>query len=181
MQQTLIADMLDVSAIVAGKLRLDLRPVSVAETMHAAADAARAAADARKINLSIIVESDATILADSNRLHQVFWNLLSNAVKFTPPEGKVTATIRRTNGKVEVRVEDTGRGIPRAFLPHVFDRFRQQSSGDMGGLGLGLAIVRHLTERHGGNVWADSRGEGQGATFTVTLPVPSSDKPAEER
>jgi PAS domain S-box-containing protein len=171
MQQTLVGDLLDVSAIVAGKMRLDRRPVSVSQALRGAVDSVRASAEAKHIELRVEIDADATVLGDLNRLQQIFWNLLSNAVKFTPRDGRVTAVVHRRDGECEVQVSDTGRGIAPEFLPSVFDRFRQHSPGAQGGLGLGLAIVQHLTERHGGRVSADSAGEGRGAAFTVRLPA----------
>jgi signal transduction histidine kinase/ActR/RegA family two-component response regulator len=172
----LLEDLLDVSRIAAGKLQLDLRPVDLGAVILAAADVIRPAAEAKEIRLETEVDPSAgAVLGDPDRLQQVFWNLLSNAVKFTPRRGRVVVIQRRVENGVEVRVRDTGRGIGPEFLPFVFDRFRQAEKGSttrtQRGLGLGLAIVRHLVELHGGSVAAESPGEGHGATFTVVLPV----------
>jgi CheY-like chemotaxis protein len=174
-QSSIISDVLDVSRIVSGKMRLDVRPVDLGEVLVAAIDTARPAADAKHIQIQTVVMPNLLAIADPDRLQQVFWTLLSNSVKFTPPNGRITLTAARTHGHLEVRVSDTGIGIPTDFLPHVFERFRQLDSSptrtEQSGLGLGLAIVRHLTELHGGTVLAESGGEGLGATFVVTLPV----------
>ncbi|HYY98037.1 MAG TPA: PAS domain S-box protein [Pyrinomonadaceae bacterium] len=174
-QKQLIDDILDVSRIVSGKLRLDVRPVSVVSVIEAAVDAVRPAADAKGIELGVDIGSRMGALnADPSRLQQVVWNLLSNAVKFTRRGGRVEVSAERLDDAVRVRVSDTGRGIEPDFLPYVFDRFRQADSSTTrthGGLGLGLSIVRHIVESHGGTVTAESGGKGLGATFTVTLPV----------
>jgi PAS domain S-box-containing protein len=170
----MIDDLLDVSRIVRGTLRLDPRPIEVCPVVAAAVDAMRAAAEARHVGLATALDREAgLVLGDPARLQQVVWNLLANAIKFTPPGGAVRVTVTRSDGTVRVSVADTGVGISRSFLPHVFERFRQADIGltrASGGLGLGLAIVRHLAELHGGTVEAESPGEDQGATFTVTLP-----------
>jgi len=175
-QNRLINDLLDVSRIITGKLRLDIRAVDLPGVISAAVDAARPAAEAKNLRLQTLIDPQAElILGDPDRLQQVVWNLLSNAVKFTPKEGRVQIRLERINSHVEIVISDTGKGIEPEFLPNVFDRFRQ-SDGSMtrrhGGLGLGLAIVRQLVELHGGTVSVSSAGEGQGATFTVTLPLP---------
>jgi PAS domain S-box-containing protein len=174
-QAQLIEDLLDVSRIITGKLRIDPRPVDPGEVITAAVDAVRPAADAKRIQLRAILDPLAVnIQGDPNRLQQIVWNLLSNAVKFTPAGGAVQVQLRRADSEVEISVTDTGRGINPEFLPFVFDRFRQQDSTltrTHGGLGLGLAIVRHLSELHGGTAHAYSRGEGTGATFTVKFPT----------
>ena len=174
-QMQLIEDLLDVSRIITGKLRLDVRPVELAPIMVAAADAARPAAEAKGIKLSTDSGEDApVVLGDADRLQQVVWNLLSNAIKFTPQGGEVRLALARRDGQAEISVRDTGQGIAPEFLPHVFERFRQADQTPTrahGGLGLGLAIVRHLVELHGGAVAATSAGEGQGATFAVQLPL----------
>jgi signal transduction histidine kinase/ActR/RegA family two-component response regulator len=181
-QTQLIADILDMQRIAAGKLRLDLRPLAAAETIEAALDTVRPAARAKDIDLQAVLDpAAAPILADADRLQQVIWNLLANAVKFTPRGGRVRVTLMRGDSHVEISVEDTGPGIEPAFLPHVFDRFRQADSSSTrrhGGLGLGLAIVRELTELHGGTVGAANRYLGVGAVFTVTLPRMSVTRPA---
>jgi signal transduction histidine kinase/DNA-binding response OmpR family regulator len=174
-QSQLIDDLLDVSRIITGKLRLDTRPVEIAAVIEAAVDSVRPAAQAKNVGLHADLErTPAPLLGDPNRLQQIAWNLLSNAVKFTPGGGQVRVRLRRTNSHLELRVEDTGQGISAQFLPHVFDRFRQadgSTTRNHGGLGLGLAIARHLVELHGGAIRAESPGEGLGATFTVDLPV----------
>ncbi len=184
-QVQLIEDILDVSRIVSGKLRLDVRPVSPDAVLRAALDAVRPAAGSRAIRLDCVLDPRAgPITGDPDRLQQVFWNLLSNAIKFTPRAGKVQVSLARVNSTVEIQVADSGQGIAPEFLPHVFERFQQADSSSTRthkGLGLGLAIVRHLVELHGGNVRAASAGVGQGATFRVQLPValahPAPDPP----
>jgi signal transduction histidine kinase/DNA-binding response OmpR family regulator len=174
-QSQLIDDLLDVSRIITGQLRLDIGPVEIDGIIAAAVDSVRPAASAKNIVLHAELEPiPGPLLGDATRLQQVAWNLLSNAVKFTPEGGRVDVWLRRINSHVEVRVEDTGQGISAEFLPHVFDRFRQADGTTTrrhGGLGLGLAIARHLVELHGGTIRADSQGEGRGAAFTVSLPV----------
>lgn len=177
-QNRLIEDLLDVSRIISGKMRLEIINIKPIIFVEAALETVRPAAEAKNITLEVIEDSMVShISGDHNRLQQVMWNLLSNAIKFTPNGGKVTVEINRTKDNVEIKVTDTGIGIPGEFLPHVFDRFRQADASSIrkfGGLGLGLAIVRHITEMHGGNVTVESAGEDQGSTFTVTLPVVSS-------
>jgi len=167
--------MLDVSRIASGKLRLELQSVELGAVIDAAADAVRPAALAKGIRLDVLREPNTgPITGDPNRLQQVVWNLLSNAVKFTPREGRVQARLRRADSHLEIVVTDTGDGIAADFLPYVFERFRQGDSSSTrphGGLGLGLTLVKHLVELHGGAVSAESPGLGQGATFTVKLPV----------
>jgi len=174
-QAQLIADLLDVSRIITGKLRLDFQPVELPRIIEAVLDSVRPAADAKEIRLDVALDPLASpVLGDADRLQQVIWNLLSNAIKFTPREGAVEVRLRQTGASVEVRVSDNGAGIRPDFLPYVFDRFRQAESTitrSHGGLGLGLSIVRHLVELHGGTVEVQSAGEGKGATFTVLLPV----------
>ncbi|HEV2667200.1 MAG TPA: ATP-binding protein, partial [Blastocatellia bacterium] len=174
-QNQLIGDLLDVSRIIAGKSRLEMRVVDLPPIIEAATDAARPAADAKKIRLvSALDPAAGPVSGDPDRLQQVVWNLLSNAVKFTPVEGQIEVRLEREGAHVRLTVSDTGEGIEPEFLPFVFDRFRQFESRPArvhGGLGLGLAIVRHLVELHGGKVSAASRGRGQGATFIVTLPL----------
>lgn len=173
-QVQLIDDLLDVSRIVTGNLRLDVRPTDLAAVIEAAAESARPAANAKSIALRRSLEPLAPILADPGRLQQVVWNLITNAVKFTPPGGSVAVRLERLDAEVRIVVTDTGQGIDEALLPYVFDRFWQAEGGSTrrhGGLGLGLAIVRHLVEAHGGSVAAASAGPGRGATFTVTLPI----------
>jgi signal transduction histidine kinase len=174
-QVRLIEDMLDVSRIIAGKLRLEIQPLDPASVIKAAVDAVRPAALAKGIQIRCAFDSQAGLLGgDQKRLQQVVLNLLTNAVKFTPHGGRVEVRLDRTDSHVWIRVSDTGQGISPEFLPHVFDRFRQADNAATrasGGLGLGLAIVRHLVELHGGTIGAESRGEGRGATFTVELPL----------
>lgn len=173
-QAQLIEDLLDVSRIVSGKLRLDMRTVDVAEVVSEAIDTVRPTADARGVTLTSAVSPAGPVSGDAQRLQQVVWNLLSNSIKFTPRGGSVNVHVH-AGPTVRIVVSDTGQGIDPEFLPHVFDRFRQGSSTSgkarRTGLGLGLAIVRHLVEAHGGSVTAASEGIGKGATFTVELPV----------
>jgi signal transduction histidine kinase/ActR/RegA family two-component response regulator len=176
MQAQLIDDLLDVSRIISGKLHIDMQRVDLVPVMEAALDAVRAAAHAKGIQLHLVLDAAAgPVAGDAARLQQVVWNLLSNAIKFTPAGGRVEVRLERAAaGRARLVVSDSGEGIAPGFLPHVFERFRQaEGSGARrhGGLGLGLAIVRHLVERHGGTVRADSPGPGQGATFSVELPV----------
>jgi CheY-like chemotaxis protein len=174
-QSQLISDILDLSRIVGAKFRLDVRPIQVAPVVAAAIETLMPAANARRIKVQTVLDPSAGLVSgDTDRLRQVVWNLLSNAIKFTPKGGSVTARVERVEPNVVVTVEDTGAGISSQVLPHVFERFRQGDSSNTrshGGLGLGLAVVRHLVELHGGQVAASSAGEGQGATFTVTIPL----------
>jgi signal transduction histidine kinase/ActR/RegA family two-component response regulator len=174
-QTKLIEDLLDVSRISTGKLRLTTRVVTVASVVQAAAEAVKPTAAARGVDIAVeLPDEPLRLVADPDRLQQVVWNLMSNAVKFTPQGGRVTAGARQVAAQVQIHVTDTGQGIAPEFLPFVFDRFRQADSTSTrshGGLGIGLTIVRHLVELHGGSVRADSRGEGHGSTFTVTLPI----------
>lgn len=174
-QNKLIEDLLDVSRIITGKLRLDVQLVELEAVVTAALDTVRPAAEAKAVRLTAILDPKATTVAgDPNRLQQVVWNLLANAVKFTPKSGRVQVELSRVNSHVEIVVADSGAGITPEMLPHVFERFRQADSSTTrahNGLGLGLAIVRQLTELHGGSVRAESDGLGKGATFTVRLPV----------
>jgi PAS domain S-box-containing protein len=183
-QAQLIDDMLDISRIVTGKMRLDVRPVDLRGVIEAALDSVRPAADARGIRLHAVLDTRAIgITGDPDRLQQVVWNLLTNAVKFTPKGGRVQVHLQRVNSHVEIVVNDTGQGIGRDLLPRVFERFHQAGKTSQGrgeGLGLGLALVRHLVELHGGTVTAYSAGEGQGATFTVNLPIASVRHPDDE-
>ena len=180
-QTRLVDDLLDVSRAITGKLRIEPRPIQVNEILESALEAFDAAIAAKSLMLVCNVEPDLPALhADPDRLQQVVWNLLSNAVKFTPTDGTVRISARRNGSSIEIEVSDTGAGIPADFLPHVFERFRQGEAGTRrryGGLGLGLAIVRHIVELHGGTVSASSDGEGRGATFTVTLPLTEADGP----
>ena len=174
-QQQLIEDLLDVSRIITGKLRLDVRPVAPETFIAAAVESVRPAADAKEIELEILNNPNiGSISGDAGRLQQVVWNLLSNAIKFTPRGGRAQLKLLRTSSHVEISVTDSGQGISKDFLPYVFERFRQadmKTTRAHGGLGLGLAIVRQLVELHGGTVGVMSEGEGKGATFTVKVPV----------
>jgi signal transduction histidine kinase/ActR/RegA family two-component response regulator len=174
-QSQIIDDLLDVSRIITGKLRLKLRRVELKQIIEAATDAVRPAADAKGIRLEFRLDPGVPLVfGDPDRLQQIVWNLLSNAVKFTPGEGRVEVRLERIDGQARIQVTDTGIGIRKDFLDYVFDRFRQADSSTTrahGGLGLGLSIVRHLVELHGGTARAQSEGEGQGATFTVEIPL----------
>ena len=174
-QKRLIEDLLDIAGLMAGKLRLDVRPIAVAEVIHHALDAVMPAANAKGIRVETVIDPDVgRIAADPERLQQIVWNLLSNAVKFTPRDGRVMLRVSRTPGVVTITVSDTGAGISADLLPHVFERFTQghgHRSHAHGGLGLGLAIVRNLAELHGGTATARSDGEGRGATFEITIPA----------
>jgi PAS domain S-box-containing protein len=174
-QVQLIDDLLDLSRIMTGKMRLDLQQVSMCDVVKAAVDAAMPAAAAKDIRLrSVLDPARMMINGDANRLQQVVWNLLTNALKFTPRGGQVQVLLQRVNSHVELSVSDTGVGIPASFIGQVFDRFSQRDSSTTrahGGLGLGLAICRQLVELHGGTIRASSPGEGQGATFSVELPI----------
>ena len=176
-QKLLIDELLDISRIIIGKLRLDVGPVQLAPMLESIVDGMRPAADARNIQLRTALDQSLDpIFGDPDRLQQVFWNLLSNAIKFTSQGGKVLVRLERADSNLEITISDTGQGIARELLPYVFDRFRQSDSSSSrthGGLGLGLAIVRQLVELHGGTVSAESPGEGEGSTFKVRLPVRS--------
>src|SRR5262249_35897753 len=182
-QNRLIEDILDTSRIITGRLKLDAQPIVIEQIFHAAVDVIRPSAEAKGIVLSEVVDaSDGVVFGDANRLQQAVWNLLSNAVKFTGEGGDIEAFLGRAEGQIEITVKDTGIGIEPRFLPHVFDRFRQadaSSTREYGGLGIGLAIVRHIVEMHGGNVLASSPGKGQGATFTIRLPLMSTTRLAQ--
>lgn len=175
LQARLIEDMLDISRIMSGKLRLDTQPVDLTTVIHAAVETLRPAAEAKEIRVYVVLDYGAgLILGDSVRLQQIVWNLLSNAIKFTPKRGSVKVFLERINSHLELTVSDTGTGIDEEFLPYVFDRFRQADSSTTkkyGGLGLGLAIVKQLAELHGGSVEATNRKDEQGAIFTVRFPV----------
>lgn len=173
-QSQLIDDLLDISRIITGKLRLEISSVELTDVINAAIDSVRPAAEAKEIRLQTILDSETgKISGDVSRLQQIVWNLVSNAVKFTPKGGRVQIRLVRINSHVEIIVSDTGKGIEPEFLPFVFDRFRQAdqtTTRQYGGLGLGLSIVRQLVEMHGGTVHAESAGEGKGATFIIKLP-----------
>jgi PAS domain S-box-containing protein len=184
-QEQLIADILDVSRIVTGRLRLNLRPIDLAPVLDAAIETLQPSAAAKGVELSCTVRRAGGILGDPDRLQQVIWNLLSNAIKFTPAGGRVSVTVERIGTSALIAVKDTGEGIKPSLLPFVFDRFTQGDSSVTrahGGLGLGLSIVRHLVELHGGHVSARSDGPGKGSTFLVTLPLRTipADEPEEE-
>lgn len=174
-QVQLVEDLLDFSRVITGRLRLNLAPLEPSTVIEAAIDVVRPAADAKDVRLQVLLDPDAgTLNGDAERLQQVVWNLLSNAVKFTPKGGRVYVRMQREDSHVEIVVADTGSGIEPAFLPHVFQPFRQQDATVTrahGGLGLGLGIVRHVVELHGGSIEAQSEGVGKGATFVVRLPV----------
>jgi PAS domain S-box-containing protein len=180
----LIDERLDVSRIESGKLRLELHPVEIGPVVLEAIEVVRPAAEAKGVAVEAEVEPDGCrVLADSDRLRQVLWNLLANAVKFTPREGRVRVTLAHGSRDARIVVEDTGQGIDPAFLPFVFERFRQgdtTSTRRHGGLGIGLAIVREMVELHGGRVHVESRGEGLGSRFTVTLPLLDDDQPVDQ-
>jgi signal transduction histidine kinase/ActR/RegA family two-component response regulator len=174
-QTQLIEDLLDMSRITSGKLRLDVQPIEPVLFVEAAVETVRPAAEAKGIRLEKLLDPAAgPVSGDPGRLQQVVWNLLSNAIKFTPKDGKVQVVLERVNSEVEIRVSDTGIGIASGFLPHAFDRFRQADASTtrtFGGLGIGLSIVKHLVELHGGKVDVKSPGEGLGTTFSVHLPL----------
>jgi signal transduction histidine kinase/CheY-like chemotaxis protein len=171
----LIDDLVDVSRVVSGKFRLDVRPIDLVPVIKAAAESQRPASDAKQIRLSLILdERTGMISGDSERLQQVMGNLLSNAIKFTPKGGRVQVVLGRAESHVEMAVSDSGIGIEAAFLPHIFEPFQQEKDGTMrrhSGLGLGLSIARHIIELHGGEIAATSQGQGQGSTMTIKLPM----------
>jgi protein-histidine pros-kinase len=175
LQAQLVEDLLDVSRIITGKLHLEMAPLDLVQVVIAAADVVRPSAQASSLELDVVAEErPILILGDGDRLQQAVWNLLTNAIKFTPPGGRIQVRVSANKGKVTVVVRDTGRGIDPAFLPHVFDRFRQQDGGTTrahGGLGLGLALVRSIVHAHGGSVRASSAGAGTGAIFEFEMPA----------
>jgi CheY-like chemotaxis protein/nitrogen-specific signal transduction histidine kinase len=183
-QTQLISDLLDVSRITTGKLRLDVQRVELPVVIDAALEAVRPAADAKGVRLQTVIEPVVEpVHGDPSRLQQIIWNLVSNAVKFTPKGGRVQVVLARVNSHVEIRVSDTGEGIDAKFLPHLFRRFTQadaSASREHTGLGLGLALVKQLAEMHGGRVAAASEGRGKGATFVVELPLAIIHTQAEE-
>lgn len=174
-QTRIIEDLLDMNRILSGKVRLDVQRVELPALIEASLETVKPAAMAKKVRLQTIIDPLAQpVSGDPGRLQQILWNLLSNAIRFTPSGGRVQVILERVNSHVEISVTDTGMGISPEFLPHVFERFRQADSSTTrrhGGLGLGLAIVRHLTELHGGTVRVKSAGEGKGTTFTLMLPM----------
>jgi signal transduction histidine kinase/ActR/RegA family two-component response regulator len=181
-QAKLIDDILDVSRVVTGKLQLTMVPVSLTSIVEAAVETIRPSIDAKSIHLQLqLSEIDGVAVGDAGRLQQVIWNLLSNSVKFTPAGGAIAITVDQTSSGARIIVRDTGMGIARKFLPYIFERFRQADSSATrahGGLGLGLAIVKNIVELHGGNVIAESDGEGKGAMFTITLPLTTASSQA---
>jgi len=178
LQAQLIDDLLDVSRILRGKLELNASPVDLADPIAAAIETVHLAATAKSIEIKTLLEEDRGLVSgDANRLQQIIWNLLSNAIKFTPPRGRVEVRLKSLEAEVQLQVSDTGKGISSEFLPHIFEYFRQEDSTttrNVGGLGLGLAIVRYLVELHGGTIEVESPGEGQGTNFTIKLPLISS-------
>jgi len=184
LQARLIADLLDMSRIIAGKMRLHVQAVDFAAVIGAAVDAVQPAADAKRIRIERVLDPlDDVVHGDPERLQQVVWNLLANAVKFTPRDGRVEVVLTRVDSHVEIRVSDSGEGIAAEFLPKLFERFRQADAGTQrahGGLGLGLALVKQLVELHGGKVTAESEGLGKGATFVVQLPFAAAEPRAAE-
>jgi PAS domain S-box-containing protein len=184
-QAQVIEDLLDVSRIITGKLRLDIQPIAPARAVASAIESVKPMAEAKGVQLHVDLDPEAgPILGDSSRIQQIVWNLLTNAIKFTPSGGSVSVTLQRVGSQVELGVRDTGIGIAPEFLPHVFDRFRQADASTtraVGGLGLGLAIVRHLVELHGGTVRAESAGPNQGSMFLLRLPLRPGVLEGEER
>ncbi len=178
-QKRLVEDLLDVSRVATGKFHFDPRVTDLASVIEGAVEAVAPSARAKGVRLHAEYDwSAGPVCGDPGRLQQAVWNLLSNAVKFTPPGGRVDVWLERTDAHAQVTVSDTGRGIGAEFLPHVFDRFRQESEADAaerGGLGLGLTLVRHIVEMHGGAVRAESRGAGHGAAFVVRVPLIADD------
>jgi len=173
-QSKLIEDILDFTRIISGKLRLEVQQIDLIMVVESALDVVTPAANAKDIRLQTIMDSNDYVSGDAARLQQVLWNLLSNAVKFTPKGGRIQIRVQRVNSSVEISVSDTGKGISAEFLPFVFERFKQSDNSTTrrhGGLGLGMAITRHIIELHGGTIRAESAGEDLGATFTVSLPV----------
>jgi PAS domain S-box-containing protein len=173
-QAQLIEDLLDVSKIISGKLRINAEPVNLADSIAPVLETIRLAAEAKTIDIGTHLDTSLVVMGDVGRLQQIAWNLLSNAVKFTPKKGRVELRIERKDSMASIIVEDTGKGMSPEFLPRAFERFQQADSTNTrqhGGLGLGLTIVRHLVEMHGGTVSAHSPGEGRGSTFVVQLPI----------
>ena len=175
-QANIVEDILDVSRIASGGIRITTRPIQITPLIQDALESLRLAAKEKAISVEANLENDIVILGDIDRVRQIAWNLLSNAIKFTPPGGRVDVTLRRDEGFAEMQVRDNGIGIPADFLPHLFQRFQQADPSmarERAGLGLGLAIVRHLVELHKGTVEVESGGKDKGTTFTVRLPVTS--------
>ncbi|MDQ2641888.1 MAG: ATP-binding protein [Pseudomonadota bacterium] len=183
-QSRIIGDLLDMSRIISGKIALEVQALQLHQVIQAAVDTVRQTAEARSIRINTLLDTSiGFVRGDPNRLQQALWNLLTNAIKFTPAGGRIQVVLERVNSHVEISVEDTGIGIRQDFLPYIFDRFRQADSSTtrrFGGLGLGLSIVKNLVELHGGNVRVKSRGENQGSTFIVALPLPHV-RPAPDR
>jgi PAS domain S-box-containing protein len=180
-QAQIIADLLDMSSIISGKVRLDVQRLDMASIVEATVETVRPTAQAKGVRLKSVLDPKAgPVRGDPNRLQQVLWNLLSNAVKFTPKDGLVTVSLARVNSHLEIEVADSGEGIDPGFLPHVFDRFRQADASTIrkhGGLGLGLSIVKQLVELHGGSIAAKSPGHGLGSSFRVSLPLMAAHHP----
>ena len=183
-QKQIIEDLLDMSRIISGKIRLEVQPVDLGDVVQSAVDTVRPAADAKGIRIKLVLDPLAgKVSGDPNRLHQILWNLLSNAVKFTPKSGLVQVLLERVNSHLTLSVLDSGEGIDEKFLPYVFDRFRQANASTTrthGGLGLGLAIVKQLVELHGGSIRATSAGPGRGSSFIVRLPLRAIHVPVSE-
>jgi CheY-like chemotaxis protein/two-component sensor histidine kinase len=182
LQIRLIEDLLDVSRIISGKLHLNLAAMNMSDVVQQALDAVQPAAAAKDIDLRPSLSHDAILVGDPDRLRQVAWNLLSNAVKYTPKHGRVEVRVDKKESQIHLTVSDNGMGVEPHFLPHLFERFTQADSSTTrrhGGLGLGLAIVRHLAELHGGTVSAASEGTDKGATFIVTLPIRAVAEPVD--
>ncbi|MEJ0004353.1 MAG: ATP-binding protein [Pararobbsia sp.] len=180
LQAQMVDDLLDLSRIISGKLRLDIQQVDLRQVIDDVISSLQPAADAKEIEVSTLLADCGLIQGDPSRLQQVMWNLLSNAIKFTDRQGRVTVCLIEHHGSVEIAVTDTGQGISPEFMPHVFERFRQADASttrQFGGLGLGLSIAKQLTELHGGRISVDSEGQGRGATFHVVLPVARSARP----
>jgi signal transduction histidine kinase len=173
-QAQLIEDLLDISRIVTGKLRLAMKPLSFHGVLNAAIESVRPVAEQSDVRIELVLNEDATVQGDQARMQQVVWNLLTNAIKFTPAGGLIRVTASRDGDRIRATVTESGAGISPEFLPYVFDRFRQEDGAatrEHAGLGIGLSIVRHVVELHGGLVTAHSEGEGRGASFTVEFPV----------
>jgi hypothetical protein len=183
-QAQIIEDLLDMSSIISGKVRLDVQRVELASLINATVETVRPSAQAKGIRLQVVLDPKAgPMRGDPNRLQQVLWNLLTNAVKFTRKDGRISITLARVNSHLEVEVSDNGEGIDPDFLPHIFDRFRQadaSSTRDHRGLGLGLSIVKQLVELHGGSISVKSAGRGQGSTFRVLLPLAATNDDSQE-